>query len=360
MKFKIGFQFFAQGGDVVNTSVGYVNAYTGATTQFDRDFTFAPTLKTYYDKRLLQNARRKAIYGRFAEPLSLPAHGGKNMEKRRFNTFARATQLQEGVIPTGQKFGMSSIYGNIADYGTYTAISDRLVLHAIDPIIRGATEEMGASAGDTQEQLLVDALLTNTNVMKCDNVDYDTRAFKSKPTTAFNTMGASSTDGYALLTPKMVLRAVTAMKKNKVPTINGKYVCVIHPSVAEDLRNDPQWIDFHKHNATDELFRDSIGELHGMVFLENVDSPVLKGTYANKSGGAVYASFVFGKGGFGHIDPEGGGMEMIVKPREVAGGPLNQWSTVGYKFEDGVMILYTERVLTIFSTSSYSDVDDEN
>ena len=76
---------------------------------------------------------------------------------------------------------------------------------------------------------------------------------------------------------------------------------------------------------------------------------------------AAYATYVFGKESFGIIDPEAGGMEMIVKGRQQVGGPLDQFSTVGYKFEsNGATILYQERMLRVMSTSSFSGEDRAN
>ena len=70
---------------------------------------------------------------------------------------------------------------------------------------------------------------------------------------------------------------------------------------------------------------------------------------------------MFGKDSFGIIDPEGGALEMIVKDKSQVGGPLNQFSTIGYKFEtNGATILYAERVLRIMSCSSYSATDEVN
>lgn len=51
---------------------------------------------------------------------------------------------------------------------------------------------------------------------------------------------------------------------------------------------------------------------------------------------------------------------MIVKSREQVGGPLNQFSTVGYKFETATKILYQERMLRVESGSSYSATDTAN
>ena len=70
---------------------------------------------------------------------------------------------------------------------------------------------------------------------------------------------------------------------------------------------------------------------------------------------------VFGRDGFGIIDPEGGALEMIVKDKSQIGGPLNQFSTIGYKLEtNGATILYPERVLRIMSCSSFSGQDEAN
>ena len=164
-----------------------------------------------------------------------------------------------------------------------------------------------------------------------------------------------------MLTPDMVAKAVTLMKKNRVPTVNGKYYAVIHPSVAYDLRKSKDWIEAHKYAAANEIFNGEIGELHGCRFIENTFAPVLGNTYKNKAGTVTYASYMFGKDGFGIIDPAGGALEMIVKDKNQVGGPLNQFSTVGYKFEtNGATILYPERVLRIMSCSSYSATDAAN
>lgn len=353
-------QLFAEGGGVlVNATGNYVNAYTGAVENFSGSNTLAPELKTFYDTSLLVNARAEMYYAQFAVTQPLPKGRGKTVEWRKWNTFARASKLQEGVIPTGQKFGMTTKTGTIDQYGTYTAITDQLEMHAYDDVILGASEEMGASAAETQEVLIRDALLTNTNVLYCDNITLATGAVESTPTSCA-AMEASAT-AMSMFTPDMVAKAVTIMKKNRVPTINGRYYCVISPSVAYDLRKSKEWIEAHKYAATREIFNGEIGELHGMAFVEDTFAPILDGEYVNKAGTVTYATYCFGKDAFGIIDPEGGGLEMIVKNKEQAGGPLNQFSTVGYKFEtNGATVLYTERVLRIMSCSSYSAVDEAN
>lgn len=366
-------QLFADAGTVVNTLVkngnsNYTNAYTGeAVTPNPSTNTLAPELKTFYDTELLENTRVETFYAQFGRKQRLPKNGGTTVEWRKFNTFDKASELKEGVIPSGQQFGASSQTASITQYGTYTSITDKLEMRAYDPIILAATEEMGASAAATQETLIRDALLVGTNVMYCDNIN--AAGTKVSTPTSPATMGAAEADGFALLTPDMVNRAVTKMKKDRVPPIRGKYYAVIHPSVAYDLRSSKDWIEAHKYAATSEIFNGEIGELHGCRFIEDTFAPILgasykfntSATYVNKAGGVTYATYFFGKDAFGIIDPEGGGLEMIIHDKDEIGGPLNQFSTIGYKFEtNGATILYPERVLRVMSVSSYSAVDEEN
>ena len=462
----INLQLFADAGTLVNTSVNYVNAYNGEAQPFAGKNTFETTLKPFYDTELLENARVEMFYAQFAKKQPLPLGRQGKVEWRKWNTFAKAGKLIEGVIPTGQKFGQTSIYGDIAQYGTYTTISDKLEMRAYDDVILGATEEMGAAAAETQETLIRGALMTGTNVLYCDNIDAEGKVVGT-PKIQYEMEYAENAK--ALLTPDMVNQAVTKLKKDRVPTIGGKYVAVIHPSVSYDLRSSKEWIEAHKYSATTEIFNGEIGELHGVRFVEDVFAPVcanngeivaggaarvltvatasatntagvgnpladagdagivgeykivlketpaaaLVGHYLNvidatdatahgricvcgvdasaktiyfheknvtgdaaddllvdgdgakvgKDGdqNAAYATFFFGKDGFGIIDPAGGGLEMIVHDKDEIGGPLNQFSTIGYKFEtNGATLLYPERVLRVMSTSKYSGTDEGN
>ena len=321
-------QFFADAGTVVNATTGYVNAYNGDDrTEFAPESTLDPTLKAFYDTELLENARVELFYAQFAKRQPLPKNHKGSVEWRKWNTLERAKMLQEGVIPNGQKMSIISLTGSIDQYGTYVSITDKLELRAYDDVILGASEEMGASAAETQEALIRDALLAGTNVLYCDNINPN-----------------------------------TILKKGRVPRINGRYYAVIHPSVAHDLRSSPEWIEAHKYSAAEEIFNGEIGELHGVRFIENTFAPVLGGEdYKNKAGTMTYASYFFGKDSFGIIDPEGGALEMIIHDKGEIGGPLNQFSTIGYKFEtNGATILYPERVLRVMSCSSFSDTDEES
>lgn len=300
----------------------------------------SPTMKTFYDTTLLENAREQMLFTQFG--MKQPLKGNK-VEWRKFNTFAKAlTPLTEGVIPEGKTFGMTVIEAETSQHGDYTAVSDRLELESYDDVIYGATEEMGAAEGETYDTLTRNIIVGGNSVAYCGGK------------TARANLTVSD-----VLTPEMVARAATWLKKNKAPRIDGCYVAIIHPSVAFDLRNSAEWKEYHKYSDTKPIFKGEIGELHGVRFVESSNSKVWGKTSAGASA-AVYATLFMGKDAFGVLDPQGEGMEMIVKPKGTIGGPLEQFSTIGYKFCHGAKILYQERLLRVESGSSYGSIDEEN
>ena len=300
----------------------------------------SPTMKTFYDTSLLENAREAMVFTQLGE--KQPMKGNK-IEFRKFNTFAKAlTPLQEGVIPTGQTFGMTKIESEISQHGDYVAISDRLELESFDDVIYGATEEMGAAEGETYDTLTRNILVAGNSVMYCPDGETEITSRGDIKKTC-------------ILTPDVVSRANTWLKKNKAPKINGKYVAVIHPSVAYDLRKSEDWKDAHKYADVTPIFNGEIGELHGVRFIESTSAKIWK-----DGNTAVYATLFFGAKAFGILDPQGEGMEMIIKTKEQIGGPLNQFGTIGYKFCHGAKILYQERMLRVESGSFFGDVDEAN
>ena len=328
--FKLMLQLFAW---TANTDAG-----TQYTNPVNRTTELSPTMKTFYDTALLENAREEMIFTQFGKKQPLK---GNKVEWRKFNTFDKAlTPLTEGVIPTGQDFGMTNIEATTTQHGTYVSVSDRLELEAYDDVIYGATEEMGASEGETYDTLTRNILVAGNSVAYAGG----------------KTSRAALTDA-DVLDPEMVAKAATWLKKNKAPKIDGCYVAIIHPSVAFDLRNSTEWKEFHKYNDVAPIFKGEIGMLHGVRFVESTAAKIWK---EGADGAGVYATLFLGKDAFGILDPQGEGMEMIVKTKEQIGGPLNQFSTIGYKFCHGAKILYQERMLRVESGSTYGSVDEAN
>ena len=277
---KLHLQMFAEAGSLVNTTgTNLVNAGTGATTAYGTtDLT--PGMKTYYETMMLDNARDNLVYTQLGDNEPLPAHKGKVVEWRKWNTLPDADTLTEGVIPEGKKFGQTSQNVTVASQGLYVAISDDLDTFHVDPVALGATEEVGASLGRSLEKMVRAALQLNGNVLYADALNTSAggnHAYVSSPASRTALSAAAAT--LCALSPDMIAQAVTLLQKANAPYYdNAEYLGVLHPSVWYDLRRNPEWIDVHKYEASREIFNGEVGELHGVRFLKSTMAPVIKGT----------------------------------------------------------------------------------
>ena len=347
---KIDLQMFADAGTLVNTTLGYRNAYTGDLTPFSTgtdDLT--PTMKTFYKTGMLKNARPKLVYAQLGKKQALPTRHGRTVEWRKMNTLPDVPELTEGVIPTAQKLGMIALTVALTQYGMYVTVSDLLQLHATDPILTEAAEELGATGGKTNDKLVRNVLKAGTNILFADA--YSGTTYQSTPASKSQLLTALAS--YTCdVTPDMINKAKTLLEASDVPAFDdGSYVCVLHPHVAYGLRRHPDWQEVVKYQAAKRIFSGEIGELFGVRFVVTTQAPIIKDESDTK---ATYKTMVFGKDAFGVIDVEGGGLETIYKDRKVIGGPLEQFSTIGIKFEMAAKILYQERMVTIWSGSPYS------
>lgn len=358
-EYLMNLQLFAEAGTVVNGLSGYTNAYTGAVTPFTPGSDdLGPLDRTFYETDMLDNIREKQVFGQLGMKQNLPAEHGTSIEWTRWQTLGRIGKLKEGVIPTGKKMGIVAITVALAQYGDYVTISDLSKKHGVHPIVLGAEEELSASAAESYEELVRNTLIGGTNILFADATNKSTGAYVSTPSTEAALQTALATYDVNI-TGSVLAKAATSLKKSaKMMKYSGAYyLAVVHPDVAEDLRRDSAWIEAHKYDASEEIFTGEIGRMHGIRFVESNYAPVIKAE------GQTYATFktlVFAKDAFAVVDPEGGNMQMIIKNEDEIGGPLNQFGTVGVKFEMACKILYQERMLTIWSGSSYSAVEEDN
>ena len=144
----------------------------------------------------------------------------------------------------------------------------------------------------------------------------------------------------------MIQQVVAKLRGQNAPTINGKYVAIIHPYVAYDLMRDPEWIDAHKYTNPSNLYEGEIGEIAGVRFVQTTEAKVYDG--------GVFATLFLGDGAYGVTEIAGGGLETIVKQKGSAGtaDPLDQRSSVGWKAIKTAEILIPNYLVRVESKSA--------
>ena len=63
--------------------------------------TMTKEMKTFYEKRLIDQAEPRLVHDQFADYYPVPQNGGKTIEFRKYDSLPKAdTPLTEGVTPT--------------------------------------------------------------------------------------------------------------------------------------------------------------------------------------------------------------------------------------------------------------------
>ncbi len=310
-------------------------------------------MKTFYEKRLIDQAEPALVHDQFGDPYPIPANGGKNIEFRKYDSLPKATTpLTEGVTPDGQTMNVSTVTAEVKQYGGWVPITDTLQLTAIDNNIVQATKIIASQAGRTLDTIVRDVLAGGTNVIYAPKIG---EGGAETPVTSRATLDAT-----CQLTSDLIARAATQLKAMNADPIGTSFVGIIHPYVAYELRRDPDWIDVHKYAQPDEIYNGEIGTLHGVRFVETSEAKIWKGTGC-PAGLAVFSTLILGAHAYGSTEIEGGGLEHIVKQLGYGDDPLNQRASVGWKAHKTAERLVEQYMVRIESCSArYSGTAEAN
>lgn len=233
---------------------------TNLTTSNTADNNLSSTIVTYYDRKLIKNAKPRLVHQRFGQKRQIPRNGGKSVNFRKFEIFpAAVTPISEGVTPDGRALDMTSITADLKQYGDYVAGSDLLDLTAVDQVLDETFELLGDQAGLTLDHI------TRDIIHKGSSVQY-ANAKKSR-------YELTATD---VITSAEIKKAVRTLKRNKAkPFIrNGRpyYVAIIDQDSAYDLMNDEQWQKVAEYQNSEKIEDGEIGKLFGVVFVETPEA----------------------------------------------------------------------------------------
>ena len=301
----MSFKFNIRAFDVINAS-----------TSSGMGNNLSAEVKDFYSKYLIQLADAKLVHDQFGQKRPIPAGNGKTIEFRKFNPLAKITNaLVEGVTPEGQALDVTKLTATVSQYGGFVRLTDILDLVSIDDVKTETTRLIGSQAGRSLDTVVREILNGGTNVQYHEGE----RGSRSEITSSDH------------LTVKAVKRAVRTLKRNNCEKINGNYVGIIHPDVAFDLMNDPEWVEWHKYTTPENMYTNEIGMIAGVRFVETTEAKIFES--AGSGSMDIYSTLIIGANAYGTTDIEGGGLEFIVKQKGSGGtsDPLDQRSTIGWK-----------------------------
>lgn len=224
-------------------------------------------VKTYYSDYLIDLAEAELVHDQFGQQHPIPKNAGKTIEFRQFDPLPEiSTPLVEGVTPDGQSLTVKAITAELEQYGGYVTLSDMLVWTAIDQQVTQATKAIGSQGGRTIDGITRDILNAGTVVQYADG-KVDSR----------DELYYTSADDNCNITVDAIRKAVRYLEGQDAPKINGYYAGIIHPDVKYDLMSDPEWRKPHEYVDTEHLYRNEIGEIAGVRFVEASRAKVFGG-----------------------------------------------------------------------------------
>lgn len=299
--------------------------------------------KTFYDKYLIDNAEPNLVHAQFGQKRSIPEHGGKTVEFRKYDPLGYANELEEGITPTGESLVVGKIEATLKQYGSYVPITDVVDMTTIDDNLVEAVELLGDQAGRTLDMVVREVMNGGTNVI------YGGGGFGRLMV--------------ATLAVDDIRRAVRILKGKNAKPIDGSYVAIIHPYISGDLMKDEAWIDVHKYASPEEIYEGEIGKLFGVRFVETSEAKTWEyegptdTSFVGTEGGAgatIFSTLIIGKDAYGVINHENGNLRHIFKNFGSGGtsDPLDQRATAGWKAMQTAVRLVESAMVRIESTAS--------
>ncbi len=331
----------------------FADMKTNTTTQTGTGKDLSAEMKTYYSDYLIDLAEPELVHDQFGQKRPIPKNGGKTIEFRQYDPLPEmTTALTEGVTPDGQSLNVKKLEATVKQYGGYVTLSDLLMLTAIDNNLVQATKLIASQAGRTLDTITRDILNAGTVVQYADG---------SVSARADLVGGSSTASENNYLTVDAIKKAVRTLEAQDAPKINGYYVGIIHPNAKYDLMKDPDWQSPHEYVDTANIYKNEIGELYGVRFVQSSRAKVWTNAAKNKSTGTavaasrdVYSTLILADDAYGITDISGGGLQHIVKQLGSAGSgdPLDQRATVGWKATKTAEILVQQYMVRIETTVS--------
>jgi N4-gp56 family major capsid protein len=200
----------------------------------------------------------------------------------------------EFTDPTPQLMSTSQVNCQVAEYGGLVVATKKLALTSFTSISDNMMKLVADQAAKSVDALIATVINAGSNVIY-----------------AGGQTARTGLDYADVLTPALVKRAARFLEVKDAPTFaDGTYVGIVHPSVKHDLTNQSDWTDVMKYAAPERQYRNEIGMLHNVRFVESTAAKCFadSGSSGGTSSGApssevadIYSTLIFGSDFYGIV-----------------------------------------------------------
>jgi len=297
----------------------------------------------FYDRTTLERALDHVAFHQFGQEKPLPKNSGDGIKFSRFDSMPEGVLLAEGYNPSPVQLAKTTATISVDYLGNYAEITEEVDMKNPDATLTEAAVLNGENAAQTLDIYYRDKIAAGTNVRYGNGVSTRVGIVTKVAANDLNTtIRALQTNKAKMFTE--INRANTGVGTTP---IRASYFAVTDFWVAHDLESITGFIPVAEYPDPSIALPNELGSYRHIRFIGTTNSKV----YADLGGAAsttwkyttadsaldVHTITVFGMNGYGVTPLEA--IKNIIKPKEVAGGPLERFATSGWKASTGCGIL---------------------
>lgn len=296
-----------------------------------------------YSKVLLDRAIQMVRLNEFASKYAIePNLGAKSVRmyappEGDLSATGAPAALTEGVAPTDDRdFSFTPVDVPLVQIGQVGSVTDIATTVGLIDYLKSAIDVMGDDFALIVDKTIRDKLTHASTGL--------TKRYAQGAADFAALQAATLANGR--LVPKDLLDAMTRLKLNRAPQINGAYAAILAPQGCRDLMADAEFREVVRNANAERIFKGEVGDYFGCRVVETTQphqEDETEGTFAasfstagTNTTGMIYTGIVTGKGAYGTVDmAKLGGIAkkptIIVIDKPDSGNRLGQKVYVGWK-----------------------------
>lgn len=306
---------------------------------------FPTEVRNFYDRVALAQAIPFLPFRKWGQKRPLPKNQGKVIEFRRWGLLAPATTpLTEGVTPAGEALTSETINATVAQYGSWSPLTDQVQTFAIDSALTEAVSALGEQEGETIAIVCRNEMVSGTNVSYANGVA-DRASVVAKVSAAdYNKIIRK----LKMKMAKRLTEIITPTAKVDTHPIRAAYIAIISPFTTSDLEDvlGADYTPVAKYSGEMGVIDGEVGAYKELRFIESTHAMEFEDAGGTAAAGIkstsgtkadVCCDLIFGKDAYGETTVGGAGTQKVIvkihKDDDTmdTSDPLNQRSTCGWK-----------------------------
>ena len=304
-----------------------------------------------YNRLVLNKVTVKTIYDTYAQAMTLETNGNvKKLFARRYIDLLPATvplaEYDGTNIKAADDVTVEEEEIALDHYGAYIEITDENELYNLDKIKSKYLKLQSNQAKRTAEQIIKDKIYNGLAVVYADDATSRATIGAKKMTPANFQLIIDKFTQQGGETIEECLKGSTTVSTEP---IEEAFIAITHHSMRTDLESMTGFVKAINYGTQTRL-PGEFGSYDKIRFIEDKEGE----TVDDGSGGTLLQGVVFAADAYATLTLKGSrNLRTIMHDASVVGGPLEQFSTIGWKMIMGAGILNQEWLVRIEASSSF-------